>query len=253
MSEKKASEGISEVLAQLDATLERVKNDPEYLARVEAEAERERAERAERDAWEARAQLARRGIPDKDHARLLSRQLRSTRAMVLAAEFLTDRDARILVLSGGGGCGKTTAAAWLVSQQCPDVYFDRERYRATPTWPDALHPRFLDVTTLARLSGYKAETMEPLEQCSMLALDDLGMEYADAKGYFSSLLDGLINVRYHARLRTVITTNVPAEDQETPKGKVPGFKSRYSGRIAERIRECGRFVEIAEPSLRGRP
>ena len=111
-----------------------------------------------------------------------------------------------------------------------------------PGGPAELRPRFVDVSRFSRSSRYDDEQMGPLERCSMLAIDDLGMEYADAKGSFLSLLDGLVNARYAASLRTVITTNLGAG----------AFRERYGERVADRIREVGRYVEIADPSMRGR-
>lgn len=212
----------------------------------EADPAYQEAQQKQREADEARAEadkrrraverLLAREVPVKDVDAILGGALTETRALEAARAFLAS-DRRILVLSGGNGCGKTTAASWLVAQD------PVERYGAWGgAWPPHLHPRFLDVARLVRLPKFSDEAMEPVERCSLLAIDDLGMEYADEKGAFLSFLDGLLNARYASQLRTVLTTNLRAD----------AFKARYQGRIADRIREVGRFVEIGGESLRGK-
>lgn len=240
---------VTDAAERLKAIFDKAEADPGYVARVQAERDKLAAEEAARAHWEERARLEGRGIPAKYIDHLLAGKLLDTTAMQTARAFLGDPEMRILVLSGSKGCGKTLAASWIAAQESPDVFFDRARYRATPVWPNDLHPRFIDAAQLARLPRYESEIMVPLERCSMLVIDDLGMEYADKKGAFHSLLDGLINSRYAARVRTVITTNVSAKVNPERPGE--DFKARYGERIADRIREDGRFMEIAEPSLRG--
>jgi DNA replication protein DnaC len=179
--------------------------------------------------------MRRRGVPAKDQDAIARGELDDTPAMQAARELLSFSQ-RILVLSGPKGCGKTTAASWLAAQ---DV---RVRLPGDRDDRGVAEPMFLDVSKLARLSRYKAEDVEPLEECSLLVIDDLGMEYADEKGSFLATLDGVFNARYAAGLYTVITTNLPAKT----------FKERYGERIADRIREVGRFVELDGKSLRGR-
>jgi DNA replication protein DnaC len=211
-------------------------------AEIQAQHERWSAEMAEknREADERRAyemprhRLAERGVPVKDIERIVTGDLTETTAMKHARAFVADKDARALVLSGGRGCGKTTAASWIVGQRWHDEDHDTFGFR--------IKPIFIDVSRLSRLSRYKAEDMDPLERSPLLAIDDLGMEYADEKGNFLSTLDGIFNARYAAGLRTVITTNLTHE----------AFSKRYGERVIDRIRETGRFFEMADKSLRGR-
>lgn len=137
----------------------------------------------------------------------------------LALAFQTTPKPIIVVLQGGVGCGKSCAAA---------------------LWAIRTGARWKTAKAFARL-GYDEE-VEELGRVPHLVLDDLGMEYADAKGFFQSNLDGLIDDRYSRKLPTVLTTNVELEE----------FKARYQDRIWDRIREAGQFVEIAGPSLRRR-
>lgn len=220
----------------------------------------ENAERAERqreaddEALRAgrRHTLMLQGVPVKDIPAIVADSLGDTSPMRAVRAFLGDQRARLLVLAGPRGTGKSTAAAWVIAQPCPEPYEGpgsmRRVYRGgvdrleREPWPFELHARFLDVSRLQRLSKFRDEDMGPVERCSMLAIDDLGMEHLDQAGNFLSVLDGLVNARYAASLRTVITTNLNAST----------FKGRYGERIADRLREVGRFVECAGESLRGR-
>jgi DNA replication protein DnaC len=132
----------------------------------------------------------------------------------------------ILVLAGSQGCGKTTAAAWWALRH-------RDLYSA---------PLFLRAATLARTSRYDSDTREKWLNAPGLVLDDLGLEFADAKGSFQADIDELIDCYYGKRRRLIITTNVPKEQ----------FKLRYGARIADRLRECGTWFAIADGSLRGK-
>jgi DNA replication protein DnaC len=127
----------------------------------------------------------------------------------------------IAVLSGNPGCGKTVAAcSWLYAGG---------------------FGLFVKSSRLARWDRYDDSEMRRLLGASRLVLDDLGTEYQDTKGNFDSILDEVIDVRYDKRLSTVITTNLDAA----------AFKARYGERIADRIRECGKFVSLATKSMRG--
>jgi hypothetical protein len=233
----------------LDETMARIKESAVPDPTPEERAEREAAERRERAAdeeWRRRLQLTERGVPVKDHDRIVSGVMDATPAMVAARAFLSDARVRILVLIGGKGCGKTTAAGWVIAQPCPDRYMDpsvKPSDNRQTFWPPALAPRFVDVAFLARQSRYSDEQMRPLERCSMLAIDDLGMEFNDEKGSFKALLDGLMNARYATNLRTVITTNLHWKD----------FPGRYGERLVDRILEVGKLVGLTDKSLRGRP
>lgn len=183
-------------------------------------AEREAANKAKQQEETGR-RLLERGIPRKDIELIASGALWPTNALKAAQDWFQSKKS-ILVLSGPGGCGKTSAASWLAAE--------------------AVAALFIDVTRLARLSRYKSSDMEPLERAWLLVIDDLGVEFCDTKGSFLATLDGLINCRYANQDRTVITTNLPAT----------AFKQRYGERVVDRIREVGRFFECSGPSLRVR-
>src|SRR5262249_31101876 len=120
------------------------------------------------------------------------------------ARRLVHGDTVITCLSGNPGVGKTIAACeWLLSRRSG---------------------LFVKAPSLARIDRAK---VPGLLNAHALVLDDLGVEYIDAKGFLSSLLDELIDHRYDLRLPTVITTNLDAA----------AFKERYGARVIDRIRE----------------
>ena len=153
--------------------------------------------------------------------KLIEAGLRDTTAR--AAVSAWDRDQRcFLVLAGAKGSGKTVAA-------CEAIY--------------AAYGRFAPVADLVRAGQYNTEALDELASAGLLVLDDLGTEYVDAKGFFLASLDWLVNARYSNEKATIITTNLPAK----------AFAERYGERVADRLREAGQYVEIADQSMRGKP
>lgn len=148
---------------------------------------------------------------------LVTGRLDSTPAMEALA------DPHLLTcLSGNPGNGKTVAAAsWLYGRSVG---------------------LFVKAAAMARWERYDQRQMARLLGARALVLDDLGTEYADAKGNFAALFDELLDYRYDHGLPLVVTTNLDAE----------AFKERYGERIADRIREVGRFVSLGNESLRSR-
>jgi DNA replication protein DnaC len=134
-----------------------------------------------------------------------------------------DSNRNTLILSGRTGCGKTHAAT-VALELSPHVGFFVTAFEASrmATWDD----RLTDLTTAPGL----------------VVLDDVGTETDTKEGRFASLLDGIINARDARRLKTVITTNLPARD----------FVQRYGQRVADRLRGSGTWVESNRESYRGR-
>lgn len=128
----------------------------------------------------------------------------------------------IAVLAGSAGCGKTVAATWWCINRMP--------YRA----------KFGRAAEFAVSSRYNQEQRDWWLSADALVLDDLGAEFVDAKGSFASDLDGLIDSFYADKRKLIITTNCDAT----------AFKARYGERIADRIRECGKFITIGGESMR---
>lgn len=170
---------------------------------------------------EERAQYERNGFPARaiDASKAADPE---ACAIVAISEWSKSEDS-ILVLSGQPGCGKTVAATWWA-------------------WRCGFVPLFLRATEFAASSRYDHEKRDSWINANGLVLDDLGSEYADPKGSFLVDLDEMIDRYYGDRKPMVITTNSNAAQ----------FKQRYGARIADRIRECGRFQSLAGVSLRKR-
>ena len=211
---------------------------PDYTAEAWAEVHaaqvKKRADWEQREAVRVVARQERRrkqwveaGVPSRLVEVIESGEgLDETRALSIARS----QTSGILVLSGPRGVGKTLAAVWwLMRTDFPDPRFVTPERR-----------RFLDAPALARWPRYDDAKMTELERARALVIDDIGLEYDDTKGAFRSLFDALVNARYAADLPTCVTTNLTADE----------FKLRYGERVADRIRETGRFAALVGDSLR---
>lgn len=138
------------------------------------------------------------------------------------ASWATAGGSCILVLSGGPGVGKTAAAAWWALHRPGPVQFvTAERYVTSSSYDGS------------RDAWLHAEA---------LVLDDIGVEYRDAKGNAASALDALVDEFYSCQRPLVITTNLDKD----------AFKGRVGPRIVDRVRECGGWRSFANAqSFRG--
>lgn len=174
----------------------------------------------------------------------------------LAALRAIDNDeGGIALLAGEKGCGKTAAAArWCYTRR-----------------PEAA--RFLRAAEFFRSSRYSrgdkdAGEAPPIARDQLLrepalVLDDLGAEFADAAGSYRVDFDELLDRFYADKRILVITTNIAyASARQRDQARqadpsvaadAPTFADRYGERVADRLRECGRWVASSAPSLRGRP
>ena len=178
------------------------------------------------DALAIGAILGRAGVP-ADLARIVLAGFQITPS-IEALRCALNEGARIAILSGGVGVGKSVAAAWWLSRA-----LEAHDGRAWMRWVNAHH--------LARMASFDWHyLLDEVEMVDFLVLDDLGIEYLDGKGWLSSALDSIIYQRHGNRRLTVATTNLGAR----------AFTARYGERIADRLRECGTFIEIAGCSLR---
>lgn len=141
-------------------------------------------------------------------------------AAILAWHETTQDRGGIAIINGPTGTGKTVAACrW--------------------AWACRARPAFVLAADLATLSRYADERDEFYEAHALL-IDDLGAEYADAKGSFAADFDELINKFYSSKRQLVITTNLPREK----------FIERYGKRVADRMNECGTWIAMSGPSRR---
>lgn len=226
MAEDETDNPFACIVARLDAETDEARAERE---RQEAEREVERERFARRSYASSQLRVGDFPVPIVDAAHAIADgDAKDTPALARARAF-RDGDLRagrsLLVLSGGVGCGKTTAAVWVIATM---------RFQC---------PRFLRAATFARTSRYDAAAAAAWARAGALVLDDLGAEYADSKGSFLTDFDELLDTYYADRRPLIITTNIGKRD----------FYERYGGRdgrIASRIREAGAWVECGATDLR---
>jgi DNA replication protein DnaC len=147
---------------------------------------------------------------------------------------------RILVLSGGTGAGKTTAACWLALKGHDHT------------------PGFIRASELERRGRYDKKLDEWLRDISSLVIDDLGVEVLDSKRVFASLLDEIVDSFYNRRRTLILTTNLlPRVDDETAaeakrrgEDPPPQFVERYGERVRSRVRQVGQWADCGMYDLR---
>jgi len=211
---------------------EEFEKTPEYQAQ-KAEEERKRAAALFKAALR---EMERIEAPAKDLALIGADAVTRTKAI----ETVEATDWRLMALSGGPGSGKTMAGTWWLWLALRPKVYDTGKYGG---WMSPLQPYPLMFATAARLSRwakYDEEQMRKLLRAERLVVDDLGAEFMDEKGSYLSLLDEVVNERYANNRPTLLTTNLEAQ----------AFRERYGERIADRIRECGRFVSVGNKSMR---
>lgn len=151
-----------------------------------------------------------------------------------------------LALVGECGTGKTVAGAWAVAQQ--RFWYQDSELGLCWAWPSTLSESGLMVLAgeAARVSYYgdEAEKLRRrLIRCRLLVLDELGVEVMSS-GWFS-LLNDVLNQRHRAERRTLLLANLTWA----------AFSERYGERVADRLREAGKVVSLAEdcvhPARRG--
>ncbi len=196
---------IESILAHATAAHER------HLA-VRPSMSAEEAARTERARWlDERARVlieGKFGTHEVDRCRL--EDPGSTPALDAARRFVAQQELRILVLLGGVGAGKTTAATWVAREI------------------GGVQPGKVLATTLERRGRYDREFADWIDERTLVVLDDLGAEPIDGKGYFAALVDEIVDRAYSHRRRLVITSNVDA----------PGLRERLGERVASRLFEA---------------
>jgi DNA replication protein DnaC len=128
----------------------------------------------------------------------------------------------MLVLAGGVGVGKTTAATWAALKR------------------DDAAPGFVRAGDLERRGRYHADLERWLKERTSLVIDDLASELLDSKGVFSSLLDNEVDRAYSKRSILILTTNV-TEDQ---------IAARYGARMWSRFQQRGLWASCGMRDLR---
>lgn len=135
----------------------------------------------------------------------------------------------ICVLSGSVGVGKTVAAVrWLMNH-------------------GGKSPCFVRTGDFEARSRYSHVWRNEWQTATGMILDDMSVEYKDAKGSLLADLDTLIDTYARSRARLIITTNLPWQ-AKNPED--PDFQKRYEDRIASRIVGSATWINVAGPDLR---
>lgn len=165
--------------------------------------------------------LRMRGVPERLIEEIVHAKLQPNEATRLA--FRLVEEGGLLVLAGEPGRGKTTAAAWALSE-CPGIFVRSEQ-----------------LGVLDETGALEAR----MRSARLLVVDDLGAEHSPG-GYAAGRLDAVVEYRWSNLRRTLLTTNLAG----------PVFVERYGARIKSRVnakeneaRGLG-WVDLDGPDLR---
>jgi hypothetical protein len=173
----------------------------------------------------ARGRLRRAGVPELHIEHVIDQDPIDCEALSATRELARDPALGFLVLSGGVGTRKTGSACWLLSREEGGLFVEADELLAI-----ALE----DKTRYLRLKRAK-----------LVVLDDLGTEVRDEKGYWMRTFNSLFNTWYASKAKVAVTCNVSPAAFKKPAGE-----GGYGARVADRIRERGRFYVIGGESCR---
>lgn len=229
----------AQLIGDLDIDFETLGHDAKWWAERDAEVQAALAQDAaarERERMAQRAgELRENGFPEMFIDSALG-ALADTEPMRLAQMFV-HLPRKLLVLAGGVGAGKTTAATWVALKgQDP-------------------RPAFMRISELERRGRYDKRLDEWLKDKTSLVIDDVGAEFLDGKGAFRSLMDEVVDIFYSNRRRLVMTTNLrprrkPAEERTKPEDHVEQFVERYGDRVWSRMNQIGMWADCGVRDLR---
>jgi len=180
------------------------------------------------------------GIPPREIDLVLT-GLRDTTSLAFVKDWLRSADAAqgptMLVMAGPKGVGKTIAAIYAMMHSDPWLpHGDKWK-------PDQI-PRFRHVSDVAEVKLFGDEEdrkkRHEIKSSQMLVVDDVGVEFMSEM--FLALFDSIVNARYGSMGRTILTTNLTADQ----------FSTRYGSRVYDRIKGRGDWYDIDEESMRGR-
>jgi hypothetical protein len=225
----------------LDQVLSRARQAwDEHRGRGDRPVETARPTEADPNSREAQLRrLLRRGVRLMSAEIIVDGGIKETPALK-NARALDERRDGTMVLSGPRGCGKSVAASWLVSRNPNWTYIGDHYDGKNGHWPIDYAPRFVDASQLGRIWRTEPDLRDAICNCSTLAVDDVGTEFSDEKGWLRSILDELVVTRHDSRLKTLLTTNIAPRD----------LGDRYGERITDRINSSAGAFGLQGPSLR---
>lgn len=160
-------------------------------------------------------------------------------------DWTTRPGAVFLLLAGGAGSGKTTAAVEALRLARSPFYGYDSGGTVFYSWQyDARKGMFLSAVDLDEHAPWTPEgerMWTRAKKVRLLVVDDLGTETQTEKGPFLASFQELMRKRHADELQTVFTTNL---DGAT-------FKARYGARVLGRITERGIAFNAGNESKRG--
>ena len=233
MSEEITKTPMAKLLEKFMQKVVVVEDRPEHDVEQEKQEKQEKQDRL-------RKKLEARGVPSRAADLISSGKMLENPTIERVRRFMASQPGT-LVLSGSKGTGKTVAAAWAMQCNVEDDPAAKKKYER---WPTELGPKFMDVARFARAPRWNDPmVMQCIEDCWVLVIDDVGLEYLDGKGIFLSLFDEILVHRHDNNLRTILTTNIPPDT----------FFERYGERVKDRLCEEGSaFFVIHSESMRGK-
>lgn len=171
-----------------------------------------------------------RGIPQRI-AEVLRGGLEPTEARTKIREHY--KRGTMLVLAGPTGTGKSIAVAEVIQKARPPAEL---RYR----------PRYVAVADYVRACqgddsrGRGQWTDHEVQCCNVLALDDLGTEWASASDFSAHVIRELLERRERDNSTTLMTTNLSRRE----------FAQRYGTRLVSRLAGAGGWIQIDGKDMR---
>lgn len=165
---------------------------------------------------------------------------RMEKCLSKVASFLTDPGTKWgMIYSSVPGCGKTTMVRaiqrLLNVLRLKDVQASESEYRKAGL-------RMVDARLVNKYYEKDPAAFSELQNASMLAVDDLGVETKANMSYGQLYfpMNELIEYRYSRQLFTVITTNMTGAE----------IKERYGDRFNDRLKEMMERVNFGDGSFR---
>ncbi len=174
------------------------------------------------------------GVPELE-AEVVAKGAADNPVTLAVRDFCAGPQTFCLIL-GGAGSGKTVAVSEALLNSKMRWGDKGESWAYSPR-----EARFVMASDLARLSYFDTESQKVLgraERRKWLVLDDVGSELI-TDTWRSNFTD-IITARNSARLKTLITSNLTADD----------FKAKYDNRIISRIRGNGVVIVSGTTDLR---
>lgn len=226
-------------IVQRGASAEHVQREyPDEIRRnLEAEAARSQEERranvrkARLEKWDSKIPAVFRGWTLDRIEDLLQRE---------ALEWISKGYGRgqNIVASGGTGAGKSTLA-YAISREIYGEGYKAKMWRA-PDLIAALNPK----------APAGAHTLESVKNCDLLTIDDLGAE--NRSDWTAERLLNILDHRWQWGKPTIITTNLPFDDDEAPDGYTGQTLAGHIGdRAMSRISGNCIWLQLVDGDKRG--